>query len=55
MRRRPVYALLVNDSTIKQMTGLTPVPVQPFTLPWGQRYPELDRTLYRLVPADQAP
>ena len=55
VRRRPVYALLVNDSTIKQMTGLTPVPVQPFMLPWGQRYPELARTLYRLVPADQAP
>jgi hypothetical protein len=55
VKRRPVYALMVNDGTIKQMTGLNPVPVQPFRLPWGQRYPELDRTLYRLVPADQAP
>ncbi len=26
-----------------------------FVLPWGQRYPELDRKLYRLVPPDQAP
>jgi hypothetical protein len=55
VKRRPVYALMVNDGTIKQMTGLDPVPVQPITLPWGQRYPELDRTLYRLVPPDQAP
>ena len=55
VKRRPVYALLVNDGTIRQQTGLDPVPVQPFVLPWGQRYPELDRTLYRLVPAGQAP
>jgi hypothetical protein len=53
--RRPVYALLVNDGTIKQQTGLDPVEVRPFVLPWGQRYPELDRTLYRLVLPGQAP
>jgi len=53
--RRPVYALLVNDGTIKQQTGLDPIPVQPFVLPWGQRYPELDRKLYRLVLPGQAP
>ena len=54
-RRRPVYALLVNDDTIEERTGLVRVPVQDFTLPWGQRYPELERSLYRLVPPDQAP
>jgi 4-amino-4-deoxy-L-arabinose transferase-like glycosyltransferase len=53
--RRPVYALLVNDDTIQKSTGLVPVPVQTFTLPWGQRYPQLDRSLYRLVPPDQVP
>ena len=55
VQRRPVYALLVNDRTIESQTGLVPVPVQDFTLPWGQRYPELERSLYRLVPPDQAP
>jgi 4-amino-4-deoxy-L-arabinose transferase-like glycosyltransferase len=54
-RRRPIYALLVNDGTIQQVTGLVPVPAQDFVVPWGQRYPTLDRSLYRLVPADQAP
>ncbi len=54
-RRRPVYALLVNDDTIEDRTGLVRIPVQDFVVPWGQRYPQLDRTLYRLVPADQAP
>ena len=37
------------------MTGLVPIPVEDFTVPWGQRFPQLDRPLYRLVPADQAP
>jgi 4-amino-4-deoxy-L-arabinose transferase-like glycosyltransferase len=55
VKRRPVYALLVVDDSIRQWTGLAPVPVQDFTLPWGQRYPELERSLYRLVPPDQAP
>jgi hypothetical protein len=54
-RRRPVYALLVVDDSIQERTGLVPVPVQDIVLPWGQRYPELDRKLYRLVPPDQAP
>ena len=40
-RRRPVYALLVVDDSIQERTGLVPVPVQEFMLPWGQRYPEL--------------
>ncbi len=54
-RRRPVYALLVVDDSIQERTGLVPVPVQDIVVPWGQRYPELDRKLYRLVPPDQAP
>ena len=41
-RRRPVYALLVVDDQIEERTGLVPVPVQDFMLPWGQRYPQLD-------------
>jgi 4-amino-4-deoxy-L-arabinose transferase-like glycosyltransferase len=55
VRRRPVYALLVNDKTIRESTGLDPVPVQNFIVPWGQRYPQLERSLYRLVLPDQAP
>jgi 4-amino-4-deoxy-L-arabinose transferase-like glycosyltransferase len=55
VKRRPVYALLVVDDSIQEWTGLVPVPVREFTLPWGQRYPELERSLYRLVPPDQAP
>jgi hypothetical protein len=55
VRRRPVYALLVVDDKIEERTGLVPVPVQDFVLPWGQRYPQLTRSLYRLVPPDQAP
>jgi hypothetical protein len=54
-RRRPVYALMVQDQDLQSSTGLVPVPVQTLTVPWGQRYPQLDRTLYRLVPPDQAP
>ena len=54
-RRRPVFALLVVDDRIQERTGLVPVPVQDFKLPWGQRYPTLDRSLFRLVPPDQVP
>lgn len=49
-RRRPVFALLVHDDSLAEATGLEPVPVATIRVPWGQRYPELDRTLYRLVP-----
>ena len=55
VQRRPVYALMVVDQNLAEITGLTPIPVTTFTLPWGQRYPELDRPLYRLVPNDEAP
>jgi Protein O-mannosyl-transferase TMEM260-like len=54
VKRRPVYALLVNDGAIKEFTGLDPVPIQQFTLPWGQRYPQLDRMLYRLESPEPA-
>jgi hypothetical protein len=52
---RPVYALMVQESTIAAQTGLTPVPVEMIKVPWGQRYPELDRTLYRLVQSGDGP
>ncbi len=54
-RMRPVFALMVVDQTLQARTGLVPVPVQTIRLPWGQRYPQLDRNLYRLVPPDQVP
>lgn len=54
-RRRPVFALMVNDDALAATTGLTPVPVATTRLPWGLRYPQLDRNLYRLVPKDVSP
>ena len=54
-RRRPVFALMVQDQSLATLTGLVPVPLQTIRLPWGQRYPEFDRPLYRLYPADQVP
>ena len=54
-RRRPVFALLVNDQQLAAQTGLVPVPLQVIRLPWGQRYAELDRHLWRLYPPDQVP
>jgi hypothetical protein len=53
--RRPVFALMVHDQSLRKQTGLTPVPVATIRLPWGKRYPELDRTLYRMVRDDSAP
>ena len=53
-RRRPVYALMVHDKSLASITGLTPVSVGTIRVPWGQRYPQLDRPLYRLVPSDLA-
>ncbi|MEP6637905.1 MAG: DUF2723 domain-containing protein [Chloroflexota bacterium] len=53
--RRPVFALMVNDQNLEQSTGLVPVPVKTIKVPWGQRYPALDRSLYRLLPPDRAP
>jgi hypothetical protein len=52
---RPVFGLMVFDQSLRQQTGLVPVPVGTIRLPWGRRYVELDRTLYRLLPPDQAP
>lgn len=52
---RPVYALMVQEESIGPFTHLAQIPVQTFTVPWGQRFPQLDRTLFRLVPPGQAP
>ncbi|MFL5712030.1 MAG: protein O-mannosyl-transferase family [Chloroflexota bacterium] len=54
-RTRPVYALMVFDDTLAERTKLTPVPAGMVKVPWGQRYPQLDRPLYRMYPPDQAP
>ncbi len=54
-RRRPVFGLMVHDGSLAAMTGLTPVPVATIRLPWGQRYPQYDRNLYRLVPKADSP
>ena len=47
---RPVYGLMVFPESLHGQTGLTPVAEGMIKLPWGKRYPELDRRLYRLVP-----
>lgn len=53
--RRPVFALMMRDDSLAAMTGLSPVPVATIRVPWGQRYVQHDRDLYRLVPNDGAP
>jgi hypothetical protein len=47
---RPIYGLMVFPESLRAQTGLRPVPEGAIRLPWGKRYPELDRALYRLVP-----
>ena len=54
-RRRPVFALMVFDDGLAEITKLTPVPVGEVALPYGQRYPQVRRPLYRLYPPEQAP
>lgn len=54
-KRRPVYALMAFGDSLPAQTGLTPVPERTIRVPWGKRYPELDRTLYRMIPNDAAP
>jgi hypothetical protein len=49
---RPVYALMMFPDSLKKDTGLTPVAVGKIKLPWGKRYPEYDRPLYRLEPGN---
>jgi len=51
-QRRPVYGLMVHDETLAALTHLDPVPVSGvmIKLPWGQRYPQYTRPLYRLEP-----
>ena len=53
--RRPVFALMVHDENLASITKLTPVPVGRIKLPWGQRYPQIVSTLYRMYPPDQVP
>lgn len=55
VQRRPVFALMVHDESLAALTQLTPVPVTTIRVPWGQRYPQLDRTLYRLIANDASP
>ena len=54
-KERPVYALLVQDEGLAANTNLTPVPVAQVKLPWGQRYPQYTRPLYRLDPIAPTP
>jgi hypothetical protein len=53
--RRPVFALLVQDGSLAERVDMTPVPVEVIRLPWGRRYPDIDRSLYRLLPEDGSP
>lgn len=52
---RPVYALMMFDDKIEATTHLHPVPVAMIKVPWGQRYPQYTRPLYRLESLGQAP
>jgi hypothetical protein len=54
---RPVYALMVHDESLATLTHLNPVPVPGvmIKLPWGQRFPQYTRPLYRLEPPAPAP
>ena len=54
-RTRPVYALMMFPESLKQQTGLNPVPEGTIRLPWGKRYPEFERPLYRLELDDATP
>jgi hypothetical protein len=50
-----VFALLVQDGSLAELTHMTPVPVAMIRLPWGRRSPDIDRNLYRLLPDDASP
>ena len=50
VKTRPIYGLMVFPKSLPAQTGLTPVAEGRIKLPWGKRYPEFDRALYRLVP-----
>jgi hypothetical protein len=52
---RPVFALQVQDAGISAFTGLQPIAVSIIKVPWGERYPSLERTLYQLVVPGTAP
>jgi hypothetical protein len=52
-RERPVLALFIHDGPIEHLRGtFDTVPGPAIRLPYGQRYPEFDRPIYRLVPRD---
>ena len=54
-KHRPVYGLMMFPDSLPKATGLAPVAEGKIELPWGKRYPEFDRPLYRLEPADGSP
>jgi hypothetical protein len=54
-KQRPVYGLMMFPDSLQRVTGLTPVAEGTIKLPWGKRFPEFDRPLYRLEPADGSP
>ena len=50
VKTRPIYGLMVFPESLHAQTGLSPVAEGTIKLPWGKRYPEFNRALYRLVP-----
>ena len=54
-RERPIYALMMFPESLKQQTGLNPVAVGTIRVPYGKRYPEFNRPLYRLELDDATP
>jgi hypothetical protein len=54
-QERPVYGLMMFPDSLQRVTGLIPVAEGRVKLPWGKRYPEFDRPLYRLESADGSP
>ncbi len=53
---RPVFALQVEDAGSRgRSPGLQPVVVSTITVPWGDRFPSIDRPLYQLVVPGTAP
>jgi hypothetical protein len=52
--RRPVYALLMFPEPLRDFEDLRAVAVKKIKIPWGQRYADVERTLYQLVPESSA-
>jgi hypothetical protein len=52
-RERPVFALFIHEGPLEHLRGtFDTVPGPVIRLPYGQRYPEFDRPIHRLVPRD---